>query len=124
MERNVRLAVLFGSAATGEDTSESDIDLLVALRDDDISHLAGLRRRLAQGFERPLHLVLLEDAEKTPALLADVLSEGRVVLDRDGLWKSLLADGDDIRRRAAEDDARLIAQAASSVAASRARITP
>lgn len=120
----MRLAVLFGSVATGEDTSASDIDLLVALRDDDFSYSANLRRRLAQSLERPVHVVFLEDAQKTPALIADVLAEGRVVIDRDGLWKRLLATGDDIRRRAAEDDARLIAQAASSVAASRARSTP
>src|SRR5918995_7100742 len=31
-ERDVRLAVLFGSTATGEDTERSDVDLLVSHR--------------------------------------------------------------------------------------------
>jgi predicted nucleotidyltransferase len=122
-ERNVRLAALFGSAATGEDTSESDVDLLVSLREDDFGYFAGLRRRLAESLERPVHVVLLEDARRAPALLADVLSEGRVVIDRDDLWKGLLADESDIRRAAASDDERLMAQAASAVAASRARMS-
>jgi predicted nucleotidyltransferase len=121
-ERNVRVAVLFGSAATGEDTAGSDIDLLVSLHGDDFGYFAALRRRLAESLGRPVHVVLLEDAQKAPALLADALSEGRAVIDRDGLWQRLLARGDDIRELAARDDARLAAEAASAVAAARARL--
>jgi len=89
-EPSVRLAVLFGSTATGEDGPESDIDLLVALRSDSIPQLLRLQRRLQSELDgREVHLVLLSDAEQAPALLADVLREGRVILDRDGRWQGL-----------------------------------
>jgi len=89
-EPSVRLAVLFGSTATGEDGPGSDIDILVALRSDSIPQLLGLQRRLRSALDgRDVHLVLLADAEQAPALLADVLREGRVIVDRDGRWQRL-----------------------------------
>lgn len=89
-EPSVRLAVLFGSTATGEDGPESDIDVLVDLRSGTIPQLLGLQRRLRLGLDgRDIHLVLLSDAEQAPALLADVFREGRVIVDRDGRWQRL-----------------------------------
>jgi predicted nucleotidyltransferase len=50
-EPNVRLAVLYGSVARGEDTPESDLDLLVSLAEDRPD--AGVK--LAVRLERALH---------------------------------------------------------------------
>lgn len=88
-ERDVRLAVLFGSAATGEDHAGSDVDLLVEHRRSGLRALMGLQLRLRQALDRPVHVVTLAQAEETPALLADVLHEGRPLIDRDGRWRTL-----------------------------------
>lgn len=120
-ERQVRLAVLFGSMATGEDTAESDVDLLVG-------SVAGwrsippLRRRLQATLGRRIHVVDLDAAREAPSLLADVLTEGRVVIDRDGLWAELRAEREAIVRRAEAEDAELMARAAAAVTAARQRL--
>ena len=120
-ERNVRLGVLFGSAATGEDAEASDVDLLVGLRHVDVRAVAALRRRLQTALSRRVHLVLLEDSKKAPALLADVLEEGRVVIDRDSRWPALLADRRRVEKRAERADAELMRKAAAAVSAARRR---
>jgi predicted nucleotidyltransferase len=106
-EPSVRLAVLFGSTATGEDGPESDIDVLVDLESGDILQLLRLQRRLQSGLDgRAVHLVLLSDAERAPALLADVLREGRVIVDRGGPWQGLNRRRKEIFKAAdAEDEA-------------------
>src|SRR5437016_6056321 len=43
---NVRLAVVFGSVARGEDAADSDLDVLVRLRRDGFRERAQLARRL------------------------------------------------------------------------------
>src|ERR1700677_4124899 len=48
-ERNVRLAVLFGSTATGNDDERSDVDVLVVMHDPGIGRLAELGERLSRG---------------------------------------------------------------------------
>lgn len=88
-ERDVRLAVLFGSAATGEDHAGSDVDLLVEHRRSGLRAVMGLQLRLRRTLGRPVHVVTLSQAEETPALLADVMAEGRPLLDRDGRWRTL-----------------------------------
>jgi predicted nucleotidyltransferase len=121
-ERSVRLAVLFGSMATGEDTERSDIDLLVVLDRDDESAFAGLRRRLQDGLGRPIHLVRLDDGQRSPSLLADVLDEGRVLIDRDEKWPGLQAQRDRIIALALQDDANVLAFAHASVDALHERV--
>ena len=84
-EPNVRLAVLFGSVATGRESENSDVDLLVVLRD------PGTRRsqrsqRLSDRAGRDVQLVRLPEAERSPILMADALAQGRVLIDRDGTW--------------------------------------
>jgi predicted nucleotidyltransferase len=68
-ERNVRLAVLFGSTAVGEDQPDSDIDVLIAHRRSGPRPLTGLRSRLRQILDRPVHIVSLEQAQDAPSLL-------------------------------------------------------
>ena len=120
-ERNVRLAVLFGSAATGDDREDSDIDLVVSLRADGPGELAALRRRLQDTFDRDVQLVPLGEAARFPSLLVDVLEDGRVLIDRDDRWASMCESRELAIKRARREEAALRRRAAAAVAASRRR---
>lgn len=111
-EHNVRLAVLYGSAARGEDRPRSDIDLIVKLGDS----VRGLPlARLALKFEallgQPVQILSLREAVSSPALLAEALRDGRVILDRDGTWDRLRGTEGRLVRRARAADAELQAAA-------------
>lgn len=93
-EHNVRFALLFGSAATGDDTPESDVDLLVSLRDPNLERLLDLGMRLEERLGRPVDVVRLEDGEADPVFFTLAVESGRVLVDRAQLWPGL-------RRRAA-----------------------
>ncbi len=99
-EHNVRLALLFGSAARGTDTPESDVDVLVALRDASLDRVVDLEAKLMAATGRRVEVVRLEDAERQPSLLADITAVGRVLVDRDGLWTHLRARGSRLHRQA------------------------
>lgn len=88
-EPNVRLAVLFGSTAKGDDCEDSDIDVLVALADPSVGRLVGLTERLSARLGRDVQLVRLADAENVPVLMADVIEQGRVLVDRQHCWSGL-----------------------------------
>jgi predicted nucleotidyltransferase len=98
-EPNVRFALLFGSTARGEDSSGSDIDVLVELHDDGLTSVVALAARLTQRIGRPVDLVRLHDAEADPAFLAELVDEGRVLIDRVGRWPQLRARERSLRRR-------------------------
>jgi predicted nucleotidyltransferase len=102
-EPNVRLAVLFGSLATGEGSELSDVDLLVSLGDESAAAMAGLAGRLAERLGRDVQLVRVAEAERSPGLMLDVLAQGRVLVDREGLWPGLRAGERRWRRRAAAE---------------------
>lgn len=102
-EPNVRLAVLFGSTARGEDSEQSDLDLLVEMRDASLVRLADLELKLERLVGREVGLISLEDAESNPLLLADAAREGRVIVDRDERWPSFSAKVDDFQRRSQAD---------------------
>jgi predicted nucleotidyltransferase len=104
---NVRLGVLFGSVACGNERPDSDLDLLVRLRQDSHFALATLGERLRNASGRTVQLVSLEQAHRAPLLLADVLRDGRVLVDRDGDWPRLNRREAVIARRAREEDDRL-----------------
>lgn len=106
-EPNVRLAVLFGSQATGHATDRSDVDVLVALSDPSAARVAQLTARLERRLERDVQLVRLQDAERVPSLIADALEQGRVLVDRDGRWPQLKAREASWRRRAKAADVPL-----------------
>lgn len=120
-ERGVRLAVLFGSTATGDDSDGSDVDILVALVESEPGDLAALRRRLQTALDRRVHLVTLDNASRAPSLLADVLDEGRVLIDRDGRWAAVASSRESVFERARREDAALMRRAAAAVSASRMR---
>ena len=88
-EHNVRFALLFGSAATGMDSSASDIDLLVDMRDSSLDRLLALEAKLTRAVGRPVDIIRLEDAATAPDFLVDILADGRVLVDRDERQREL-----------------------------------
>lgn len=108
-EPNVRLAVLFGSSARGDDGPDSDVDIMVALTDPDRSRVYDLQDRLARRrLGRSVDVVLLEAAERAIWLLAEIATDGRVLVDRDGRWPRFARRRDALQREAAADlDARV-----------------
>ncbi len=88
-EQNVRFALLFGSAAQGTDEATSDVDIVVALRDPSLERVVDLSAKLTAIIGRPVDVVRLEDAEGDPSFLAQVVAEGRVLVDREDLWQQL-----------------------------------
>lgn len=121
-ERDARLVVLFGSTATGEDTPVSDVDLLIAHRRPDWRAQAGLRLRLRRALGVPVDVVMLEQAEAQPSLLADVLREGRVLVNRDDHWQALGQRRDEVVAAGAREDELSATRAVAAVAAARARL--
>lgn len=121
-ERDVRLAVLFGSTATGEDTPVSDVDVLIAHRRSEWRAQAGVQRRLRRALGTPVDVVTLEQAEAQPSLLADVMREGRVLIDRDGLWGVLQLRRKEILAAGAREDEQTMARARETLAAARERL--
>lgn len=97
-EQNVRFALLFGSAAVGTDTPVSDVDVLVDLRDPSLERVIDLSAKLGADIGRAVDLVRLEDAEQEPALLAETLADGRVLVDREQLWPRMRQREANIRR--------------------------
>lgn len=101
-EPQVRFAALYGSLARGEEHDRSDIDLVVHLAPRD----PRARRRLLDKVEeltgRPTQIAHLTDAEEAPLLLAEIVRDGRVIVDREGVWPRLLGNRDRIRREAEE----------------------
>lgn len=111
-EKNVRLAVLFGSSARGDDRPGSDVDLLVELADHERRlPLARLGLKLESLIGRPVQVVALRDAVSSPALLLDVICEGRVLIDRDGGWERLRRRERTLRRQAAARELQAQAEA-------------
>lgn len=121
-ERAVRLAVLFGSTAVGDDDHSSDVDLLVVHSNPAPRALAGVKLRLRRALDRPVDVVGLEQAETMPTLLADVLREGRVLIDRDGLWEALRERRREVFAAAAREERATARHARHTVATTRARV--
>lgn len=105
-EPNVRFALLFGSAATGDDTPDSDVDVLVSLRDPDFSKLVALEARLSEQVGRAVEVVQLEDAERKPSFLELALDGGRVLVDRSGMWPRLHRRAERLVREGSRREAR------------------
>jgi hypothetical protein len=102
-EHNVRFALLFGSAARGTETPESDVDILVSLRDASLDRVVDLEAKLTRATGRRVEIVRLEDAALQPAFLAEVTADGRVLVDRDEVWADLRGRGS---RRQRQDRTR------------------
>jgi predicted nucleotidyltransferase len=105
-EHNVRFALLFGSAARGTAAPGSDVDVLVALRDGRLERVVELSTKLTVATGSRVDVVRLDDAESEPSFLADVIADGRVLVDRDGLWPRLRNREPTLRRAARRRQAR------------------
>jgi predicted nucleotidyltransferase len=105
-EHNVRFAMLFGSAARGDDTEHSDVDVIVDLRDSDFSREIDLALKLEDAAGRSVDVVNLKDAENDPTFLAMALEDGRVLIDRGQAWPKLRLREPDLRRRGRRRDLR------------------
>lgn len=114
-EQNVRFALLFGSAAAGTDTPGSDIDVLVDLRDASFERVVDLVTKLTRLVGRPVDVVELKDAEGEPSFLAQVLADGRVLVDREDLWPGLRAREESLRRRGSRRDASRMDRALAGI---------
>lgn len=104
-EQNVRFALLFGSAARGDDSAASDIDLLVEMRDASLARIADLEAKLEALTDRRVDVLRLDDARQSNQLLAQAIAEGRVIVDREGRWPQLRNEAEALQRRA-RDGAR------------------
>ena len=113
-ERGVRLAVLYGSTARGDDRRDSDIDLLVELRSATPGAGSALAARLESALGRRVDVAELRRVEAdAPLLLLYALDEGRVLVDRDERWPGLQRRRSDVDRaaeRAEEAERRAVEQ--------------
>ncbi len=115
-EHDIRLAVLYGSLARGDEDAGSDLDLLVSLADDRFSAGFELAVRLKRVSSRPVDIAHLARVEaQAPLLLDRVLDEGRVLIDRDGQWGQLCERRSAIRARARRSHSRQMAGAARAI---------
>jgi predicted nucleotidyltransferase len=114
-EPNVRFALLFGSAALGTDTSESDVDLLVHLRDARFQRALDLSAKLRRVVGRNVDVVELRDAEREPAFLAQLVADGRVLVDREGVWPRLQRREAGLRRRGSREEAQRLRTALAGI---------
>lgn len=114
-EQNVRFALLFGSGARGTDTSSSDVDVLVDMRDAGLERVVDLSTKLAEVVGAPVDVLRLQDVEAQPAFHADVVAEGRVLVDRGEAWPHLRRSEPSLRRRGREDEARRARAAFASI---------
>lgn len=105
-EANVRFALLFGSAARGEDNPRSDVDLLVRMQDDRLERVADLSAKLEGATGQRVDVVAIGSAEAAPGFLAEAIADGRVLADRDEFWPELSAQEGALRRKALSGDRR------------------
>jgi predicted nucleotidyltransferase len=91
-EPNIELAVLFGSTARGDDVAGiSDLDLLVGLRRPSPGALEALRLRLGARLPAEVQVVPADAVLDNPRLMAEVLRDGRPLVDRERAWPLLQA---------------------------------
>jgi predicted nucleotidyltransferase len=115
-ERQVRLAVLYGSLARGDADDGSDLDLLVSLADDRPLATVGLAVRLERAIRHDVDVARLARVESSAPLLLDrILDEGRVIVDRDGLWDGFQQRKRAIRARAKRSHRRQMSEAARAI---------
>lgn len=107
-EPSVLTAVLFGSAARGDDDENSDVDICVELREIDTASLPELEERLRRATGRRVDLFPLADAREHPMLWTEILLHGRPLVDRSAAWPGLRAEA---AKLAAEADRDLLRRA-------------
>jgi uncharacterized protein len=114
-EHNVRFALLFGSAAAGTDTPDSDVDVLVDLRDPSFERVVDLGTKLGGLIDRRVDVVELHDAEREPSFLAEIVASGRVLIDRATLWPRLRRREAALRSRGSRQEAERVHTALAGI---------
>lgn len=115
-EHGVRLAVLYGSLARGDEDTGSDLDLLISFADDRPLATGRLAVRLGHLCDRRADIADLAQVEtRAPLLLDRVLDEGRVLIDRDEQWGLLRERQSAIRVRARRAHRRQMASASRAI---------
>jgi predicted nucleotidyltransferase len=104
-EHNVRFALLFGSASRGDEGPESDLDLLVEMKDSSFERVLDLEIKLETLLGRSVDLVLVEAAKGNSVLLAAAIDEGRLIVDRDDRWSRIRRTALDLERRSEREQA-------------------
>jgi predicted nucleotidyltransferase len=99
-EANVRFALLFGSVARGDDDADSDLDLLVEMRDASLNRGVDLGAKLEGLLGSRVDVLSLDGARENARLLSEAIDEGRVIVDREGRWSALQDESESLRRRA------------------------
>lgn len=117
----IRLAVLYGSRARGDESILSDVDLLVAWDREEARELlgriprSGLGVRLEDLTGLQVDVAELETVEQNPILLGAILEDGQVLLDRCNHWSALQARREEIEAAAEKASAELREQARRSL---------
>jgi excisionase family DNA binding protein len=115
-EHGVRLAVLYGSLARGDEDDGSDLDLLISFADDRLLTGSRLTARLRRVSGRSVDIARLDRVEaQAPLLLDRVVEEGRVLIDRDGEWERLCKGHSALHARALRAHRRQTAGAARAI---------
>lgn len=115
-QREVRLAVIYGSVARGDEDDDSDLDLLISFSAGRFLANSDVAVRVADIVDRRIDLADLERVEAgAPLLLDRVLDEGRVLVDRDGQWGELRQRRQAIRARAKRAYRRQLAGASLAI---------
>jgi len=117
-EPSVRAAILFGSYARGDQHLSSDVDILVRAQPG--AAMREIANRLRERFDMSFQLIALEDTEMAPLLLAEIVREGRVLVDRIQLWPRLTGDRGRIERAAGRERKRIDAELEAAFGSSRA----
>ncbi len=115
-EPNVELAVLFGSVARDAEAADgSDIDILVEPRRQFPGALDALHTRIADALGSDVELVPMRSAERDPHLLAEILRDGRPLVDRGDLWPALQKERISTQARARQEGKTLQAEARAAI---------
>ncbi len=115
-QRDVRLAVIFGSLARGDEDAGSDLDLLVSLSSGCSLADSTVAARVSEVAARRVDLADLGRVEAgAPLLLDRILDEGRVLVDREAQWDGLLQRRAVIRARAHRAYRRQMADASRAI---------
>lgn len=114
-EQNVRFALLFGSAARGDDGPDSDLDLLVEMRDASLTRVIDLGAKLEESLGRRVDLLTLDAARENGQLLSEAIEEGRVIVDRGERWPGLRGESELIRGQAQHRSGRKRRQALAGI---------
>jgi predicted nucleotidyltransferase len=98
-EPNVAFAMVFGSAARGDRRPESDVDLMVVLREQSLEKMVELQDRLRVATGEDIDLLAKDYASRNEVLMTLAVEEGRALVDRVGLWSRLQGEREELRRR-------------------------